>query len=85
MLSLFDSKNRDIKAIVDELANEHTGLTESAISSVQEVNSTKEMIQESMLSHYTKAFGISDEDSLMGQILKAVSYTHLTLPTILLV
>jgi hypothetical protein len=70
MLSLFDSKNRDIKAIVDELANEHTGLTESAVSSAQEVNSTKEMIQESMLSHYTKAFGISDEDSLMGQILK---------------
>ena len=70
MLSLFDSKNRDIQSIVSALTDTTRGITNESCNGDREIQNTKEFIQETMYSHYMNALGISDEDSAMASILK---------------
>ena len=69
MQSLFDSKNRDIQQIVNMLTDAR-GINESSYSNESEIANTKQFIQENMYNHYVQAIGLSDEDSMMGQMLK---------------
>ena len=70
MLSLFDSKNRDIQSIVETLTDSTRGITNESCTSDREIQNTKDFIQETMYNHYMDALGITDENSAMASILK---------------
>lgn len=69
MLSLFDSKNRDIQALVKELTESTSGITNESVIGEHEIANTKDFIQETTYNHYMSALGITDENSVMAGFL----------------